>query len=90
MTVLCWFLICVLSVWRITHLLSTEDGPFKCIYKLRRFIHAGPVPVSALPMGRAARMRAVLAELLDCFYCLSLWIAAPFALLLGRGWREVF
>ena len=27
-------------------------------------------------------------RLLDCFYCLSLWVAAPFALLLARGWRE--
>ncbi|HMD99616.1 MAG TPA: hypothetical protein VKM93_20085 [Terriglobia bacterium] len=26
--------------------------------------------------------------LLDCFYCLSLWIAAPFAWFLGVGWRE--
>ena len=25
-------------------------------------------------------------KLLDCFYCLSLWIAAPLALLLGSGW----
>ena len=27
-------------------------------------------------------------RLLDCFHCLSLWFAAPFALILGRGWRE--
>lgn len=27
-------------------------------------------------------------RLLDCFYCLSLWIALPFALLLGQSWRE--
>lgn len=27
-------------------------------------------------------------ELLDCFYCLSLWIALPFALLAGRSGRE--
>jgi hypothetical protein len=27
-------------------------------------------------------------KLLDCFYCLSLWIAAPLALLLGGGWTE--
>ena len=28
------------------------------------------------------------AELLDCFYCLSIWIAAPVAVLIGEGWRE--
>ena len=27
-------------------------------------------------------------ELLDCFYCLSVWVAAPFAWLLGQGWKE--
>jgi hypothetical protein len=27
-------------------------------------------------------------DLLDCFYCLSLWIAAPLAWWLGDGWKE--
>jgi hypothetical protein len=27
-------------------------------------------------------------ELLDCFYCLSLWIAVPFACWLGEDWKE--
>jgi hypothetical protein len=27
-------------------------------------------------------------KLLDCFYCLSIWMAVPFALLLGAGWQE--
>jgi len=27
-------------------------------------------------------------KLLDCFYCLSLWVAAPFAWWLGEGWKE--
>ena len=27
-------------------------------------------------------------DLLDCFYCLSLWISVPFALALGPGWKE--
>jgi hypothetical protein len=26
--------------------------------------------------------------LLDCFYCLSLWVAAPLGFLLGENWRE--
>lgn len=28
------------------------------------------------------------ASLLDCFYCLSLWMALPFAWLLGTTWQE--
>jgi len=27
-------------------------------------------------------------QLLDCFYCLSLWVSAPFALVIGKGWLE--
>jgi hypothetical protein len=27
-------------------------------------------------------------SLLDCFYCLSLWVALPFALAIGQGWWE--
>jgi hypothetical protein len=27
-------------------------------------------------------------DLLDCFYCLSLWIAVPFAWWLGDAWKE--
>lgn len=29
-------------------------------------------------------------SLLDCFYCLSLWIALPVAIGLGASWREKF
>ncbi len=66
-----WLLLGVLGVWRITHLLQAEDGPWRIVVRLRRF--AG---------------NTFWGELLDCFYCLSLWIAAPFALELGTGWRE--
>mgnify|MGYP001208104197 CR=1 FL=1 len=27
-------------------------------------------------------------NLLDCFYCLSVWISIPFAVWLGREWKE--
>ena len=27
-------------------------------------------------------------KVFECFYCLSLWVAAPFALLIAQGWRE--
>ena len=27
-------------------------------------------------------------RLMDCFYCLSLWIAVPLAYWLGEGWQE--
>lgn len=61
----------VLVVWRVTHLLAAEDGPWDIVIRLRQRAGAG-----------------VWGRLLDCFYCLSLWIAAPLALLLGGGWAE--
>jgi hypothetical protein len=61
----------VLGVWRITHLLNAEDGPWDAVVRLRRAVGAG-----------------FWASVLDCFQCLSLWIAAPFAVVLGKGALE--
>jgi hypothetical protein len=60
-----------LCVWRITHLLQAEDGPWDVVVRLRRAVGEG-----------------FLGKLLDCFYCLSLWISAPFACGFGESWRE--
>ena len=56
----------VLCVWRVTHLLQAEDGPWDVIVRARRAVGAG-----------------FLGRLTDCFYCLSLWVAAPLAFCLG-------
>jgi Protein of unknown function (DUF1360) len=61
----------VLAVWRFTHLLHAEDGPWQLSVRLRQQAGAG-----------------FWGELLDCFYCLSLWVSAPVALLLGGGFGE--
>ena len=61
----------ILGVWRITHLLQAEDGPFDAVARLRRLAGEG-----------------FFGKLLDCFYCLSLWIAAGFALWLGADAAE--
>ena len=66
-----WLAVGILAVWRITHLLHAEDGPWDAFVRLRRL--AGEDAWGAL---------------LDCFYCLSLWIAAPVALLVGESWIE--
>jgi hypothetical protein len=57
-----------LCVWRLTHLLHAEDGPFDTVVALRR--RAGDGFWGAM---------------LDCFYCLSLWLALPVTLLIGDG-----
>jgi hypothetical protein len=59
-----------LAVWRVTHLLNVEDGPWSIFGRLRR-----------------QTCESFWGEVLDCFYCLSIWVAAPFTLLIARDWR---
>ena len=63
-------LLSVLAVWRVTHLLVAEDGPWDVFVRFRR-------------ATAVLRLR----RLTDCFYCASVWVAIPFALLLSREWR---
>jgi hypothetical protein len=65
------FVLAVLTVWRITHLLQAEEGPWDVVVRLRRVAGNG-----------------FWGKLLDCFYCLSVWVAALLALLLGHTWWE--
>lgn len=53
----------VLATWRVTHLLTNEDGPADIFVRLRAHVGNG-----------------ILSKLMDCFQCLSLWVAAPMAL----------
>jgi hypothetical protein len=63
--------LCILATWRITHLLSQEDGPFDLVFRFRKLLGQG-----------------FFGSLLDCFYCLSIWIAIPFAFLLCNRWLD--
>ena len=65
------FLIAALVVWRLTHLLGKEDGPFDIIFLVRKKAGAG-----------------FFGNLLDCFYCLSIWVAIPFGIWIGTNWME--
>jgi hypothetical protein len=66
-----WLTLGILGVWRVTHLLAAENGPWDIVSRVR------------LKLGDG-----VLGRLFDCFYCLSLWVAAPFAWALGAGLKE--
>ena len=66
-----WLTLGALAVWRLTHLLNAEDGPWETVVRLRVWLGPG-----------------FWGSLLDCFYCLSLWIALPFALATGQSWWE--
>lgn len=66
-----WLLLGILSVWRITHFLQAEDGPWDIVVRFRRRLGQG-----------------FWGKLLDCFYCLSIWVALPLAFCLGQGGME--
>ena len=63
------FMVASLAVWRVTHLLAKEDGPFDVIYLLRKKAGTG-----------------FFGSLLDCFYCVSIWVSFPIGLWFGDGW----
>ena len=65
------FLLATLAVWRITHLLVHEDGPWGLVARLRE------------QLGQSFWGR-----LMDCFKCLSVWTAVPFAWFVGGGWIQ--
>ncbi len=62
----------VLAVWRLTHLVVAEEGPWRILAHLRR-------AAIALRLG----------GLVTCFYCASVWVAVPFALLIAHDWRSI-
>lgn len=66
-----WLILGTLAVWRVTHLLNGEDGPWKVLARFRGLLGSG-----------------FWGDLLDCFYCLSVWVAGPLAWLLGEDWKE--
>lgn len=67
------FFICALACWRLSHLLSKEDGPWDIIFRIRKQLGQG-----------------FFGSLLDCFYCVSIWIALPLALWWGTHWTLQF
>lgn len=61
----------ILAVWRVTHLLALEDGPWNAAAHLRRRVRTG-----------------FWGGLVGCFYCLSVWTAAPAAAVLAPDWLQ--
>jgi hypothetical protein len=66
------YIIMVIVVWRITHLISAEDGPFDLIFRLRKLLG-----------------NSFFGKLMDCFYCLSIWIGLACAWYAGNTVMEI-
>src|SRR5271168_3796433 len=57
-------------------------------WRLTNLVNAEDGPFRVFDRLRGWLRRVMLGELVDCFYCLSLWMAAPFAVWLGAGWVD--
>ena len=59
-----------------------------CVWRVTHLLAAEDGPGDVFVRMRRALGQGFWGRLLDCFYCLSLWTAVPFALLLADGWRN--
>ena len=59
---------------------------------MTHLLYAEDGPWDLVARARLALRRRVSARAIDCFYCLSLWVAIPFAFMVtrlsGGGWLE--
>jgi uncharacterized protein DUF1360 len=56
------------------------------VWRLAHLLAREDGPFDVIFKLRQRAGKGVLGSLLDCFYCLSLWIAIPFTLVLSREW----
>jgi len=57
-------------------------------WRLTHLLNAEDGPGDLFVRIRRAVGDGFFGRLLDCFYCLSLWVAAPFAVVTGSTWTE--
>ena len=58
------------------------------VWRLTHLLQAEDGPLRMFARCRYWLRRMSLSGATDCFYCLSLWVAAPFAMILGSVWEE--
>lgn len=66
-------ILAVFAVWRLTSLLYQEDGPWGVFERMRKEKF-----IKSLTGFDPT----------ECFWCLSLWVAIPFALFIGQNGTE--
>ena len=58
------------------------------VWRITHLLNQEAGPAEMLTRLRRCLGPGFFGQLLDCFYCLSLWIALPFAALMGHTWLE--
>ncbi len=57
-------------------------------WRMTHLLNAEDGPWDLLVKLRRLAGNGVFGSVLNCFYCLSLWVSAPLAWLLGDGWKD--
>jgi hypothetical protein len=57
-------------------------------WRMTHLLNAEDGPWDLLVKLRRLAGNGVFGSVLNCFYCLSLWVPAPLAWLLGDGWKD--
>ena len=57
-------------------------------WRMTHLLNAEDGPWDLLVKLRRLAGNGVFGSVIDCFYCLSLWVSAPLAWLLGDGWKN--
>ena len=58
------------------------------VWRVTHLLNAEDGPGKILVRLRRAAGQGFWGQLLDCYYCLSLWVAAPAAFLMGLNWKQ--
>jgi hypothetical protein len=58
------------------------------VWRITHLLHAEDGPGNVMARLRAQGTPGFWSELFGCFYCMSLWVAAPCVLLFRAGWKE--
>jgi hypothetical protein len=59
------------------------------VWRIAHLLHAENGPGDVVVKLRRALGTSVFGRAMDCFDCLSVWVAMPFAALAGDAWREM-
>ena len=59
-----------------------------CVWRVTHLFQAEDGPWGVIAAIRRAAGEGFWGSLLDCFYCLSLWVSIPAAWVIGRTWVE--
>ncbi len=59
------------------------------VWRVAHMLYGEDGPWNIFVKFRALVGNGFWGSLLDCFYCLSIWVAVPVALVIGEGWEEI-